>query len=323
MAVVDASGSLPVEAAARPVRPRWWTQVILVATVWWTYDAVNNLNPLRASTALGHGTSILRLETTLHVAAERWLNARLAGHLGFGRWLGDYYDVAHFVVTIAVLVWIWSRHPGRYRPLRNALLGINVIGFVVYWAYPVAPPRLLEGRGFVDIVAVTHSIGAWSSGALASQANEYAAMPSLHVAWALWCTLAVWTVRRDRPARAVAAAYSIFTSIAVMATANHYLLDVVAGAATAAITAAPMLIGAHRARRAAVTGESDTTPPPEPSAPPPAAAADPPGPAGVRAAEAPAGGGLASSSRRRTPSPRERASPAPTPAPGGSARWRR
>jgi hypothetical protein len=301
MAFADAPGSLPTEVTAGRDRPRWWTQVLLIAAVWWTYDAINNLNPLKATTALGHGTSILGLETTLHVAAERWLNAWLGGHLALGRWVGDYYDVAHFAVTIGVLIWVWWRHPGRYRPLRNALLGINVIGFVVYWAYPVAPPRLLSGSGFVDIVAVTHSIGAWSSGALASQANDYAAMPSLHVAWALWCTLAVWSIRKDRPARAGAAAYSILTSIAVMATANHYMLDVVAGAAAAAIAAAPMLLAVRRARR---SPQSDG---PLADEEPPGAPAD-----GRRPRRVGVAGRSRSTSRRRTP--------APAPTPGGSGR---
>jgi hypothetical protein len=300
MAFADAPGSLPIEVTAGRDRPRWWTQVLLIAAVWWTYDAINNLNPLKATTALGHGTSILGLETTLHVAAERWLNAWLGGHLALGRWVGDYYDVAHFAVTIGVLIWVWWRHPGRYRPLRNALLGINLIGFVVYWAYPVAPPRLLSGSGFVDIVAVTHSIGAWSSGALASQANDYAAMPSLHVAWALWCTLAVWSIRKDRPARAVAAAYAILTSIAVMATANHYLLDVVAGAAAAAIAAAPMLVAVRRVRR---------TPPSDG----PLADEEPPGSTvDARPPRRVSGPGRSrSTSRRRTPAP------APTPGRSG------
>ncbi len=322
MAVAEASGPVPVEAdgAAPPVRPRWWGQVILVAAVWWTYDAVNNLNPLRAATAVGHGLSILAAETALHVAAERGLNSWLAGHLVLGRWVGDYYDVAHFVVTIAVLVWVWWRHPGHYRPLRNALLGINVVGFAVYWAYPVAPPRLLDGRGFVDVIAVTHAIGAWSSGALASQANQYAAMPSLHVAWALWCTLAVWSIRKDRPARAAAAGYVAFTSLAVMATANHYFLDVVAGAATAAIAAAPPLVFAYRAGRPPADARGDrSAPPPIPSE----AVTSRPEPVPITVGEAPPGGGPASSSTRRTPSPRGPASAGPSRAPGGSARWRR
>ena len=60
-------------------------------------------------------------------------------------------------------------------------------------------------------------------------------MPSLHVAWALWCTFAVWAVRKDRPARAVAACYAAATAMVVMATANHYFLDVVGGAVTTVV----------------------------------------------------------------------------------------
>lgn len=240
----DAESSGSAAAAGAPIdRPKWWVQIVLVGAVWWFYDAVNNLSPLRAATAFAHGSAILRVETSMHLAAERWLNQWLGSHLLVGRWLGNFYDLAHFGVTIAVLVWLWWRHPGRYIGLRNALLGMNVIGFLTFWVYPVAPPRMLGGAGFVDVVAVAHSIGAWGAGALASQANEYAAMPSLHVAWALWCTLAMWSVRRHRPARAVAAGYSALVIIAVMATGNHYFLDVVAGAVTAAVASAAALLG--------------------------------------------------------------------------------
>jgi len=232
-----------------PVRPRWWTQAILVFVVWWSYDAVNNLAPLRAATALSHGVAILRLETFLHLDAERSLNRWLGDHLLVGKWLGDYYNIAHFAVTIAVLVWVWWRHPRHYHMLRNGLLAISLIGIVVFWAFPVAPPRLLSGLGFTDIVAVAHSVGGWSTGALASQANEYAAMPSLHVAWALWCAGAVWVVRKDLLARAIAAGYALLTAVVVMATANHYLLDVVAGVVTAATASLALCLIEVKVRR--------------------------------------------------------------------------
>jgi hypothetical protein len=260
MTIADASELLVVEPV--PARPRWWTQGLLIGLVWWSYDAINNLAPLRGASALSHGMAILRLETALHLDAERGLNRWLSAHVLIGRWLGNYYNLAHFTVTIGVLVWVWWRHAPRYRALRNGLLGINVIGFLVFWVFPVAPPRMLAG--FTDVVAVTHSFGAWSSGALASQANEYAAMPSLHVAWALWCALAVWTVCQDRQARAFGVAYATLTSIVVMATANHYLLDVVAGALTAAAACSAILLERVRARRRT---------PPEPVASGPAATA--------------------------------------------------
>jgi len=247
MSVAVDSEPLAVEPSAASVRPRWWTQALLMGIVWWSYDAINNLAPLRAAPALAHGTAILRLETALHLDAERGLNRWLASHLLIGRWLGDYYNVAHFAVTIGVLLWVWWRHPPRYRLLRNGLLGINVIGFFTYWAFPVAPPRMLSG--FTDVVAVAHSFGSWSTGSLASEANEYAAMPSLHVAWALWCLLAVWTVRKDQGARMVAVGYVVLTCLVVMATANHYLLDVVAGALTAGAACVGILLRPDRGGR--------------------------------------------------------------------------
>ncbi len=245
----------PVAPASQEGAPRRWIQLALVIAVWWSYDAVNNLAARRGPAAMRHGLAILHLEMSLHMDLERPLNRWLGSHLLLGRWLGDYYDLAHFGVTIAILVWVLWRHAHQYRRLRNGLLAINLIGFLVFWAFPVAPPRLLAGSGFVDVVAVAHSVGAWSAGALASQANEYAAMPSLHVAWALWCAVAVWVVRRDRLSRAVATAYAALTSLVVMATANHYLLDVAAGGATAAVAISlAVLVAASRSRQRSEAG---------------------------------------------------------------------
>ena len=78
---------------------------------------------------------------------------------------------------------------------------------LVFWLYPVAPPRMLAG--FTDVVASTHAFGSWHTGALASHANQFAAMPSLHMAWAAWCTLALWRATKRAWVRALAAALSV------------------------------------------------------------------------------------------------------------------
>ena len=225
----DATGDR--KAATR--RAAWWGEALVIAALCWAYDAVNNLAALRRAAAFGHAYSILRLEESLHVAPERLLNTWLAAHRAVGVVLGDYYDLLHFGVTLSLVAWLWWRHPGRYRLLRNTLVGINLIGLAVFWAYPLAPPRMLGSAGFVDVVAVGHAVGAWSSGALASQANELAAMPSLHMAWAVWCALAVGTITPRRSVALAAWAYPVSTAFVVIATANHYLLDVIAGVATA------------------------------------------------------------------------------------------
>src|SRR5205807_5272103 len=122
---------------------------------------------------------------------------------------------------------IWWRRADLYRPLRNALVAVNLLGFVVFWLFPVAPPRMLAG--FTDVVASTHAIGSWHSGALASHANELAAMPSLHAAWAGWCAIAVWQLTRSWWLRGLACLHLALTAAAVLATGNHFVLDIAGG----------------------------------------------------------------------------------------------
>ena len=97
---------------------------------------------------------------------------------------------------------------------------VNVLAFIVFWFYPVAPPRML--KGFTDVVASTGAFGSWHTGALASQANQLAAMPSLHIAWAAWCTLALWRISTRRWVRVLAVLYPCMTALAVLSTGNHF-----------------------------------------------------------------------------------------------------
>jgi diacylglycerol O-acyltransferase len=232
-------------AAARPVPSRrspLWAEALVIVWLCWVYDAISNLAPLRLHAALAHGRGALSLERTLHLDPELTLNRWLAAHHTLGLIASDYYDNAHFVVTLGLLGWLWYRRPDIYRPLRNVLVLINVLGFVVFWLYPMAPPRMLAGVGFQDIVATTHAFGSWHTGALASAANQLAAMPSLHLAWATWCTLVLWHLSARRSVRALAVLYPCLTAVVVLATGNHYLTDVVAGVATTALAVA--LVGA-------------------------------------------------------------------------------
>jgi hypothetical protein len=231
-----ASGEiLPADTAEPVPRPRWWPEVLVIVWLCWVYDAIANLAPLRRHQAYAHARTLLHLERTLHLDPEAALNHWLADHHTLGVWVSNYYDNAHFVVTLGVVGWLWWRHPDRYRPLRTSLVLINVIGLVVFWRDPTAPPRLVDPQRYVDVVAATHAFGSWHSGTLATAANQLAAMPSLHMAWAVWSSLAFWRVfRRHRWARLVWM-YPAVTALAVMATGNHYLLDIVAGVATAAL----------------------------------------------------------------------------------------
>jgi PAP2 superfamily len=241
---IDTNGSLaPVRAIGAftraPRRTRLWVEALVIAWLCWVYDAITNLAPLRLHAAVGHAEGILRLEQSLQIAPEHALDRWLAGHHTLGLLLSDYYDNAHFAVTLGLLGWLWWRRADLYRPLRNSLVVVNLLAFAVFWLYPLAPPRML--KGFTDVVASTGAFGGWHTGALASQANQVAAMPSLHMAWAVWCTMALWQLSRRRWVRMLAVAYPCVTALAVLATGNHFVLDLVGG--LVAIALAAVIVG--------------------------------------------------------------------------------
>jgi PAP2 superfamily len=230
-----AVGSAAAFARAGATRTRWWVEALVVVWLCWVYDAITNYAPLRLHAALSHGEGVLDLERSLGIDPELGLDRWLAGHHTLALAVSDYYDNAHFIVTLGLLGWLWVRRVDLYRPLRNSLVAVNVIGFVVFWLYPVAPPRMLHAVGFSDVVASTHAFGSWHTGALASAANQLAAMPSLHMAWAAWCAVALWRLSRSAWVRGVAILHPCMTALAVVATGNHYVLDVLAGLATLAV----------------------------------------------------------------------------------------
>jgi hypothetical protein len=226
-------------------RTRWWVEALTIIWLCWVYDAVTNLAPLRLGVALAHGREILGTERALGIAPEQALDRWLTGHHALGVAVSYYYDNAHFIVTLGLLGYLWLRRADIYRPLRNSLVLINLLGFVVFWRYPVAPPRMLDG--FTDVVAASHTVGSWHTGALASNANQLPAMPSLHIAWAAWCGVAVWRLTGRPAIRALGVAYPLLTGFAVLATGNHYVLDILGGAILTAVAVA-IVAWAPRAR---------------------------------------------------------------------------
>ncbi len=204
----------------------------VIAFLGWIYDWLQDLAPLRRSLALSHARAILSFEQRLGLAPERALDHWLNNHHALAYLCSDFYDNAIFVVTLGLAAVLWWCRPDLYRPLRNDLVLANLVGFGVFWLYPVAPPRMLPG--FIDVVEKVGGLGSWHN-MLIHHADQLAAMPSMHLAWAAWCSLVVWrTAGRGRwrwPARIFAFAYPSATAWVVMATANHYLADVVAGLA--------------------------------------------------------------------------------------------
>ncbi|MFB9515965.1 phosphatase PAP2 family protein [Streptomyces purpureus] len=232
---------MPQPAATAPgpgrPRPRWWTELALIAVVYVAYSCGRLLARGDVSTAVDNGLAILRLEQSLHLNAEHPLNRLFTSTPAIGIPADFAYASLHYLVTPAILVWLFRRRPARYRAARTWLMVSTLCGLVGFTLLPTCPPRLLDaGHGFVDTMAQFSAYGWWGGEASAPRGmggmtNQYAAMPSLHVGWALWCGVMLWKYGRSPLLKALGVAYPLLTVIVVMGTANHYFLDAVAGAA--------------------------------------------------------------------------------------------
>ncbi|GLF93551.1 phosphatase PAP2 family protein [Streptomyces yaizuensis] len=228
---------------ARGQRPRWWTELILIAVVYVAYSAGRLLARGDVNTAVDHGLAILRAERALNLDFETPLNKIFTETPAIGIPADFLYASLHYLVTPAVLIWLFRSHAVRYRAARTWLMVSTLLGLVGFTLTPTCPPRLLhESHGFVDTMAQYSSYGWWGAEASAPRGmggftNQYAAMPSLHVGWAIWCGVIMWRVGRGPVMRTLAVAYPLVTVIVVMGTANHYFLDAVAGAAVMGIGA--------------------------------------------------------------------------------------
>jgi diacylglycerol O-acyltransferase len=235
-----------------------WIELAVIGWLFWLYDVVNDSAPLRHALALRNAAAVLKLEQSLHLAPELTLNRWLATHHTLALIASYYYFLAHAVVTFGLLAWLWWRRPQLYRRLRTQLVIVNLIAFAIFWLYPLAPPRMLTSLGYIDVVARSHALISWHSGALVHNADQLAGMPSLHVAWAAWSGLALWRLHPRRAVAPLAIAYPLLTAAVVITTGNHYLLDVFAGA-TVTLTALVLQTGPSRAWRAARRADSHLT----------------------------------------------------------------
>jgi hypothetical protein len=189
------------------------------------------------------------------------------------------YALLHYALTPLVL-WVsrrrggWSYHRGYW-----ALVVASGLALAVYATYPVAPPRLMPGLGISDVMRDYSAYGWWGASAsaprgLGDATNEFAAMPSMHCGWALWCGIQLWQLG-GRWWRVVGVAYPSTMALIVVATGNHFVLDVVAGGLAVVLGYAVVVLA--RWAVLALAGRSGPTPAPEQSYTSPRAAR--PGPA--------------------------------------------
>jgi membrane-associated phospholipid phosphatase len=221
--------------------PRGWRDVLrqlaLFAGAYAGYEIVRGLVGVHGYKPFGDATRIISFERSLHVFWEPSIESWVMGH---AHWLLDIADWtyinAHFVVTIGALVFIYLRRNDSFYFVRNMFMIAMLIALVGYSVFPTAPPRLMPEWGFTDAVQqATHmTIENGAGGALL---NAYAAVPSMHVCFALMIALPMSQLVRRRFFRILWRTYPAFIAFVVIATGNHYFTDVFLGALTAGIAA--------------------------------------------------------------------------------------
>jgi membrane-associated phospholipid phosphatase len=217
----------------RDARPRLDArgQLLLFAAAYAVYNVARWVfagDPVRARE---HARAILSVERGLGLAVEGTVQRALDSGLA-SRLLSDVYLAAQFVVVPVVLVWLYRRAPRIYRRLRDTVLAAWLLAVPVFALFPVAPPRL-AGIGIADTVSRQAAVAL--TGRSTIFYNQFAAVPSLHVGFAAAVGVAAVLAARRRWVKALAASWAPLVALSVIATGNHYVLDVVSGLLIAAL----------------------------------------------------------------------------------------
>jgi membrane-associated phospholipid phosphatase len=214
------------------------------------YELVRGLVGGGGARPFSDASRIIDLERGLHIFVEPGVQSWVSGH---ARWLLELADWtylnAHFALTACALVFIYVRRNDSFRPVRNAFIVAMGLALVGYGLFPTAPPRLMPQWGFSDsIQRFTHV--SLEQGPASALLNPYAAVPSMHVCFAVLIGMAMARLVDSRAARLWWRLYPLLIVFVVVVTANHYLTDVVLGALTALLAA--VIAGRLPARAPAV-----------------------------------------------------------------------
>src|SRR5690242_12121733 len=203
-------------------------EIMFVAALFLAYKLGRILVEGHVGAALTNAQDVWDFERLLHLPGEQSWQSALLGHLFWVRVANCFYAYVHFPATAAALVWLYLRRPEIYLWFRRTLASLTALALVIHALFPLAPPRMLASAGMVD---TGHMYGPSVYGAPSTDtlSNQYAAMPSLHVGWALVVAIAMISATRSRW-RWLWPAYPAATLTVVVVTGNHYWLDAIAAA---------------------------------------------------------------------------------------------
>jgi len=226
---------------------RWWRELLYVAVFYLVYSWIRNRfgsASVDTDQAFDNARQIIDLERMIGLFHEQSIQEAFLDNRFFVQFWNVYYGTFHFVVTAFAMVYLFVRHPARYPLWRNTLAFTTALALIGFSLYPLMPPRLLDvcgqfgacaDYGFVDTLKDYGGIWSFDSGAVARVSNQFAAMPSLHFGWSMWCFLALYSVLRNQLGKVLIAIYPWLTLFAIIVTGNHYWMDAIGGALILAV----------------------------------------------------------------------------------------
>jgi hypothetical protein len=237
--------------SARHRRPHPIREIALILALFFVYKAgrLAVVGDVREATA--NGRWIWHLERVLHLPSEQVVQSWLLHWHALTRLANEFYAFVHFPATVAFLVWMWIWRPAHYLGARRSLAVVTALALVIHVSFPLAPPRLVPSQGLVDTAALVGP-AVYGNPSTDTLTNQFAAMPSLHIGWAIVIAVALIRATRTRW-RWLWVLHPLTTTLVVVGTANHYWSDGLAAGLLVAGAVAFVMVPTDRATHVART----------------------------------------------------------------------
>jgi len=239
-----------VITAGRRVLPKGYTDLARQVLIWFgfllVYQVARGMADRSPTQAIDNGLAVIDAQQRLGALWELWLQGLLLSSSFLQTLTSWTYWLSQFAVLGLALLYVYLRRNDAFLRFRNTVLAANVIGLAGYIAFPTAPPRMFPEFGFVDVLARFSSLN-HGSAIVEFASNPYAAMPSLHAADSLIVGVTMALLVRRRAFKVLWLAWPAWVAFCVMATGNHFWLDIAAGAAVAVLAYAVVAAASGRA----------------------------------------------------------------------------
>lgn len=247
---------MPAQERARERKLYWWKEALIIVAFYGLYSLARNqfgsakISPGEAPVqAFENAIKVIDAEKTLRLYFEERMQEHFLGVRWFLQFWNVFYGTAHFAVTLGAFVWMYKGGRTFFTRWRNTLAFTTALAIVGFSLYPLMPPRLLNAGGqyggaklaiemkhgdfgFTDTIAEYGGPWKFDSGTGAKLSNQFAAMPSMHIGWSMWCALVMWRMTKRRWARTLFVLYPLATLFCIIVTANHYWIDGAGGLMT-------------------------------------------------------------------------------------------